>query len=865
MTEKIYNRKIGFLSRHIINEYHKGKIPLFVIGSGVSMDLKKSTGTGNSNKESIPSIDKMIEKLHSLYNVEVEQERTSSQDELERRFQIWEKEREKTVDRSNVAGILRLFQETEELKNIWINFNEWLLNNCVDENLGIGIVKAEASGAHEKIVELYDTVGALCITTNFDGLLYRVLKKKYDNLAHTYYTEDDVKRVLSDERYNRKVYAEIQIRGDIFYAECNKKWCEQYDICEDRSSKPIHIWEFFLLKCRRGQDMKPFISFPGTYEKDKEVRGILGVLWQYLVYRVSCVVTIGLGGLWDPILVAFLSEIANERNIPFADVNIETRGTYLRREIVDTDTSGNRFGIDMTANDFMAALCNIIYQEIEEYAGKPRGEKISYTRNDLGEDKYWDQILPDSRISEFEEKLMMHDLVKRTRFYSQLGLKSKWWGVSHQQRWQHNRLNHSKGVMKIASYLYESACNNSGRPVNEDEKQFLRIGALLHDVGHLPFSHLIEEVFAELNWKPGGYIDSFGHDYYTSEKVRRVFEDRNLMKELERIGYTVEDVISLIGGDFGVGFLDAIINGPIDADKIDYVFRDVGLTKVITDLIEPKKFLEDFCRTISISQGGLLVVHGGSARAAREILKQRQRLYDELYLSQGIRLLEKAVKFIIITYFVYTLNKIEINQLRIDEEIKDRIMDNRFQLSDLGAVRVAVASRALEEMAKKFSSEQDVDIEMKIIQEMKEVLDTLSISEKVSYMINECFYLIETVKNIDTCRDEANKRLRKLDLGISEHFHRERIDKYRYDAKTTILRVPGSVLIDIVSPIEFFKIADRRKARSRSDGTNQGSECIIWDDNVPVSRLDFSRNGKEEVHVNVYGLGIRTRSNKLLD
>src|ERR671927_1704369 len=58
---------------------------------------------------------------------------------------------------------------------------------------------------------------------------------------------------------------------------------------------------------------------------------------------------------------------------------------------------------------------------------------------------------------------------------------------------QHSRFEHSIGTMHIAGYAGETLFNK-GYFADEDKVQKLRLAALLHDIGHGPFSHLFEEV-----------------------------------------------------------------------------------------------------------------------------------------------------------------------------------------------------------------------------------------------------------------------------------------------------------------------------------------------------------------------------------
>lgn len=71
----------------------------------------------------------------------------------------------------------------------------------------------------------------------------------------------------------------------------------------------------------------------------------------------------------------------------------------------------------------------------------------------------------------------------------------------------HTRFEHSLGVMHTASILYDSIVRNSkdllisalayNEAGFERDRQLVRFAALLHDVGHAPFSHAAEELFPE--------------------------------------------------------------------------------------------------------------------------------------------------------------------------------------------------------------------------------------------------------------------------------------------------------------------------------------------------------------------------------
>ena len=79
--------------------------------------------------------------------------------------------------------------------------------------------------------------------------------------------------------------------------------------------------------------------------------------------------------------------------------------------------------------------------------------------------------------------------LKKLKNYSQLGMKTYWLrknGDSLDYK-LHTRYKHSLGVMVIATYIY---LKKKDKP-SYNEMTFLQLAALLHDIGHLPYSHLI--------------------------------------------------------------------------------------------------------------------------------------------------------------------------------------------------------------------------------------------------------------------------------------------------------------------------------------------------------------------------------------
>lgn len=162
----------------------------------------------------------------------------------------------------------------------------------------------------------------------------------------------------------------------------------------------------------------------------------------------------------------------------------------------------------------------------------------------------------------------------------------------------HTRFEHVLGTFAAACEYVRALYADEGNPLfrsimRKSDIETVLVAALLHDVGQYPLAHDIEDV-SEFLFRHGELsLDVFGHEEFsrdivagninvpgTAEKLIDVVEGRDEAKipECDHWRVNRDMLIHLVGhvdtGDFRETILKSIISGPLDADKVDYIYRD---------------------------------------------------------------------------------------------------------------------------------------------------------------------------------------------------------------------------------------------------------------------------------------------------
>ena len=180
--------------------------------------------------------------------------------------------------------------------------------------------------------------------------------------------------------------------------------------------------------------------------------------------------------------------------------------------------------------------------------------------------RYWgeikDPVYGYVYITEAEKEVIDSFPLQRLRRLRQLaGAEFVYPGANH------TRFEHSIGVMYLAGLLAENP--NLTQHLSEDNTQMIRIAALLHDVGHGPFSHIFEHLLVK-------FLDKTHEDMNVW-----VVQESELKDTINELGYDPNVVAKLSVGRLhkpGGAFMDQIIRSAVDVDKLDFVVRDTHHT-----------------------------------------------------------------------------------------------------------------------------------------------------------------------------------------------------------------------------------------------------------------------------------------------
>ncbi|WP_339198039.1 HD domain-containing protein [Aeribacillus sp. FSL k6-2211] len=182
---------------------------------------------------------------------------------------------------------------------------------------------------------------------------------------------------------------------------------------------------------------------------------------------------------------------------------------------------------------------------------------------------------------------------------------------------EHSRFNHSLGVYEIVRRIVDDVFR--GRPEwNEDERLLSLCAALLHDVGHGPFSHSFEKVF---------HLD---HEDFTQAII---LGNTEINRVLSNAGAEFpKKVAEVIAKTYKNKQVISLISSQIDADRMDYLQRDAFYTGVQYGHFDMERIL----RVMRPREDQVVIKYSGM-HAVEDYIMSRYQMYWQVYFHPVTR------------------------------------------------------------------------------------------------------------------------------------------------------------------------------------------------------------------------------------
>jgi HD superfamily phosphohydrolase len=210
-------------------------------------------------------------------------------------------------------------------------------------------------------------------------------------------------------------------------------------------------------------------------------------------------------------------------------------------------------------------------------------------------------------------EIVTHPMVQRLQRIKQLGLSCMVYPGA-----QHTRFQHSLGAFFLMTEAIHSL-RNKGVEITDEEAESVKIAILLHDVGHGPFSHVLESTIA-----PGVHHEEIS--LLLMERMNREFEGR------------LDLAIRIYKDEYEKRFLHQLVSSQLDMDRLDYLRRDSFYTGVTEGNIGSARII----KMLDVKDDHLVVESKG-IYSIENFLVARRLMYWQVYLHKTSVTCEKML------------------------------------------------------------------------------------------------------------------------------------------------------------------------------------------------------------------------------
>jgi HD superfamily phosphohydrolase len=182
----------------------------------------------------------------------------------------------------------------------------------------------------------------------------------------------------------------------------------------------------------------------------------------------------------------------------------------------------------------------------------------------------------------------------------------------------HTRLHHSLGAYHLMGNAL-GELKSKGFAISAEEELSAKIAILLHDVGHGPFSHSLENVL----------IQDLPHEMI-SILIMRVLN--------EALGGQLDMALAIFTNNYPKKFLSQLVSGQLDVDRMDYLTRDSFFTGVAEGVIGYDRII----KMLTVCEGELMVEEK-AVYSIEKFLVSRRLMYWQVYLHKTVLSAEKML------------------------------------------------------------------------------------------------------------------------------------------------------------------------------------------------------------------------------
>ncbi len=186
----------------------------------------------------------------------------------------------------------------------------------------------------------------------------------------------------------------------------------------------------------------------------------------------------------------------------------------------------------------------------------------------------------------------------------------------------HTRLHHSLGAYHLMCNAI-SELKSKGFEITKEEEQGAKGAILLHDIGHGPYSHALEDTL----------IEGVTHEEISLLLMKKMNED---------LSGQLQTAIDIFTDKHPKKFLHQLVSGQLDVDRMDYLMRDSFFTGVTEGVIAYDRII----KMLTIHNGELMIEEKG-VYSIEKFLVSRRLMYWQVYLHKTVLCSEKMMVNII--------------------------------------------------------------------------------------------------------------------------------------------------------------------------------------------------------------------------